>query len=36
MNIMWKADTRKQQHLNHGLQVGIDEDFESDDDDESQ
>ena len=33
MNIMWKAYMRKQQHINHGLQI-IDEDFESDDEDE--
>ena len=26
---------KKQQHINHGLQI-IDEDFESDDDDETQ
>ena len=33
MNIMWKAYRRKQQCINHGLQI-IDEDFESDDDDD--
>ena len=33
MNIMWRAYMRKQQCINHGLQI-IDEDFESDDDDE--
>ena len=31
MNIIWKAYMRKQQHINHGLQI-IDEDFESDED----
>ena len=31
MNIMWRAYMRKQQHINHGLQI-IDEDFEWDDD----
>ena len=31
MNMMWKAYMRKQQCINHGLQI-IDEDFESDDD----
>ena len=35
MNIMWKAYMRKQQHINHGLQI-IHEDFESDDEDETQ
>ena len=33
MNIMWKAYMRKQQCINHGLQI-IDEAFESDDDDD--
>ena len=33
MNIMRKAYMRKQQHINHGLQI-IDEDFESADEDE--
>ena len=35
MNIMWKAYMRKQQCINHGLQI-IDEDLESDDDNEMQ
>ena len=35
MNIMWKAYMRKQQYISQGLQT-IDEDFESDDDDETQ
>ena len=35
MNIMWKAYMRKKQWINHGLQI-IDEDFKSDDDDETQ
>ena len=35
MNIMWKAYMRKQQFINHGLQI-IDEDLESDDDNEKQ
>ena len=35
MNIMWRAYMRKQQCINHGLQI-IDEDCESDDDDEIQ
>ena len=34
MNIIWKGYMKKK-HINHGLQI-IDEDFESDDDDETQ
>ena len=33
MNIIWKAYMRKQQCINHGLQM-VDDDFESDDEEE--